>query len=1019
MPEKLLNGLLHLFAILASTRGQEGVKNTLPVLEKYLHHNLGLRNIDDYIGLFEAVADLYLADLSPTAEVLEEKIEYLSTLLSPHLVVQEQYAFLIYFLEIRNAFPEFESSFDKLILRFAHGFNLKDQTLSGFKILNAHNPDMVDPEMIDDTGLFIFPPAKDGSPPKEQAPLFQGSFMGLFSENIQGAFIAPVSRTPLFLDGNSIDNKMIKFFSEGSVLSNGFGQSLYFSELLNLYSKKDESGIVFQGENLNFCFPGSANGLHDFSFQLKGGDFVGIMGASGAGKSTLMNLLNGSMSPDSGVVSINSVDIYKDRGDLDGLIGFVPQDDLLFEDLTVNENLDFAAQLCLSHLDSQEREKRVVSMLTELKQLEIANLKVGSPTEKTISGGQRKRLNIALELIRRPRILFVDEPTSGLSSGDSENVMGLLKAQTTRGSIVLVVIHQPSSALYRMFDRLWLLDTGGYPIFDGHPIEAVQTFREESQIAGSEQCICQECGNVNPEQLFNLIEARKPDSKGTFTQERQVSPEQWHHRYKKNAIKKGPQSLALEDQKAQTDANFIPEASDCLKRPGKIKQTLIFTWRNFKNRLSNYQYAWVNLLVPILLGTLSALLCLGSTDGDYTFRDNPNIPTFFFVSVIFALFFGLNTSGEEILKDARTLLREKFLHLSWGGYVISKFLFLGVLNSVQMGLFLLPSYLILELPTDIFIFWGILFSLAMVSCSIGLNISASFKNASAIYILIPLILIPQILLCGSIIPFEELISKTAAHRNVPLVANLTPSRWGYEALLLGQFTKNPYREPFLEYEMAVRQAEYVLDGVIPELRSLAEAPFLMDPTTGKERKNPDDFKLLRNELLKLKNSGHPPLPVELSQLTPENYTVKEKKQIKKYLGEVRKKIWEKRKNIALKNERLHKDRKKKLGFNGVKHLKNTASNQRLEALMFNDLRMKQLYRVNHSFVQITSPVSQIPDSILGSAHFLSRVKRIGPVQVSTLGFNISVLWLFVCFGWLCLQFKLLQGFMQLFIRKRR
>ncbi len=121
----------------------------------------------------------------------------------------------------------------------------------------------------------------------------------------------------------------------------------------------------------------------------------------------------------------------------------------------------------------------------------------------------------------------------------------------------------------------------------------------------------------------------------------------------------------------------------------------------------------------------------------------------------------------------------------------------------------------------------------------------------------------------------------------------------------------------------------------------------------------------------------------------------------------------------MKKERLHKDRKKKLGFNGVKHLKDTASNQRLEALMFNDLRMKQLYRVNHSFVQITSPVSQIPDSILGSAHFLSRVKRIGPVQVSTLGFNIGVLWLFVCFGWLCLQFKLLQGFMQLFIRKRR
>lgn len=129
---------------------------------------------------------------------------------------------------------------------------------------------------------------------------------------------------------------------------------------------------------------------------------------------------------------------------------------------------------------------------------EIRNLKVGSPLQKTISGGQRKRTNIGLELLREPAILFVDEPTSGLSSRDSENIMDLLKELSLRGKMVFVVIHQPSSDIFKLFDTMIIMDSGGFQIYYGNPVESVIYFRDVINAANKDQGACPECGNINP-----------------------------------------------------------------------------------------------------------------------------------------------------------------------------------------------------------------------------------------------------------------------------------------------------------------------------------------------------------------------------------------------------------------------------------------------------------------------------------------------------------------------------------------
>ncbi len=223
-------------------------------------------------------------------------------------------------------------------------------------------------------------------------------------------------------------------------------------------------------------------------------------------------------------ILINGSNLHTEKEKLQGVIGYVSQDDLLIEELTVYQNLYYNAKLCFAGMPEEELHERVIKMLESLGLEQRKDLKVGSVLDKTISGGQRKSLNIALELIREPAILFVDEPTSGLSSRDSENVIDLLKELSLKGKLIFVVIHQPSSDIYKMFDKMYIMDTGGYPIFYGNPVEAVTYFKKATNQVDSDRGQCPTCSNVNPEQIFNIIEAKVVDEYGQLTNKRKVNP---------------------------------------------------------------------------------------------------------------------------------------------------------------------------------------------------------------------------------------------------------------------------------------------------------------------------------------------------------------------------------------------------------------------------------------------------------------------------------------------------------------
>ncbi len=995
MTELLLNAVINLFALQSALLGPEARTGARQILADYLRRHLRLGRIDDYVDLFDAALDLH-AEEDPAE--LRNRAAEVAARLKPKLPRLEQYVLLLRCLELaRKTGASDEAGGEGIISAVADELQIPAQTLVEARLLCGVSP------RAGLTAAFLAPDPGDRPFPSPlrglAAPRFAGDFLVWHLAEAGAFFIRAIGGGSLTLDSIPLPEDTSHLLPPGCIIRDGHGRQIYFSEIAASFSEDGPGaggGLVFAGHQVDFRYPGSDKGLHDFSFCQRGGQLVGVIGGSGAGKSTLLSILNGQRRPDSGHVLVGGVDLHRQSGRVEGVIGYVPQDDLLFDDLTVFDNLYFAACLCLANLTPIQRRERVNAVLAELNQADIAGLKVGSPLDKTISGGQRKRLNIALELIREPAILFVDEPTSGLSSADSENVMGLLKAQAAQGRLVVAVIHQPSSRIYRLFDAIWVLDQGGRPIFDGNPLDALVYFRRAAGRAGQEEYACSLCGSVNPEQLFEIIEEKVVDEAGRYTRARRITAAEWHERYLE--MRQGnPLSTPVDG----------PSPERRLWRPGVWGQLGVFFLRNLRSRLANRMYLLINILEPPLLAVLAALLCRGAWGGDYTFGDNSNLAVFFFISVIVALFMGLSVGAEEINRDRKILEREKFLNLSWPAYIAAKTLYLALVSAAQMGIYVAVALPILAVPDFALTTWLALFACSLVSCLVALNISATLKSAVTIYIMIPLLLVPQIMLGGAVVPYDELTWRNADHHRTPLVADLMPSRWGYEALVMAQFTGNRYQTHFFTDDCAVRQADYLGDRYLSELRGLADYPFMEDESPQRPAKTSRALRILAAEAPRLASWTGLAAPQGLERLAPGSYGRAEQARIKEFLDRAGEVIRAHRQAAAERLERTEQNLVSSLGRTGLENLRRDHSNRELAKLAQNQQTLEDLRLGHGRVVQITLPACQEPESRLGDAHFLASFKRLGPWRIPTLAFDLGVLGLMTLVLYTLLYFAML------------
>lgn len=606
------------------------------------------------------------------------------------------------------------------------------------------------------------------------------------------------------LNGQWIHGDVIRVFAEGSLLRVR-GYTLTHKEVLEQFRPAPfQQRLLWETRRISYKFRNGQTAIHPVSFEVVQGRLVGIMGPSGAGKSTLLKLLSGQLKPTSGRIYLNGRDIHREARHIQGLLGYVPQEDLLIEELTVRENIYYAARL--AYADDTEAHEATESALKALGLLPIANLPVGSPLNPTISGGQRKRVNIALELVRQPLVLFVDEPTSGLSSSDALQIVEILQSLAREGRIVFFTLHQPSSDIYKKLDQLLFLDEGGYTIFWGAPLAALSHFRRTAGFAESEQVECPSCRRVEPESLFDIIQQRRLDEQGQPSPQRNIPPDRWYQIFWRDYT---PPKTQIEVPTPKPH----PPAS-------RVRQFLVLWAREGLRKLRTRTATLALLLAAPALGFIVGFtLRYHPPDQPYTLYENDNLPTALFTHLLAVLFLGMLSPAEELLRDRKIRLREAFLHLSWTSYLHAKLFWTFLFSALQVTLYWATASLLLQHSALWDETWIILFVVAVLSNLIALNLSDTFTHPVPVYVLIPILIIPQLVLSGAVIPFERFNPDLRGSRPVPLLADLAITRWAYEAQVALHFTQNPYMRQLYPLKAEQSRLRYHLLYALPVIRS--------------------------------------------------------------------------------------------------------------------------------------------------------------------------------------------------------
>jgi ABC-type multidrug transport system ATPase subunit len=1013
MSEEILRALMQLFAIIA--KQDEGVESKeKEYVKNFLTQQLSDEQSKEYYALFEKHSGSGDEEDSGDGEKKKKltrvndsvKILGICKKINKTLTQNQKIVVLARLFELVNADRKFSDQRMSIINTVAEVFNVSQEEFKSIETFVIQN----EPDNINDNSVLVI----NSTGKTENACKFvkteklDTNIFILRIPSVDLYFLKYTGVENLFLNGLALNNKRIYLFANGSTVKLPKGKPIYYSDIAaHFLADMHSSKISFEVSNLEFKFLNGNVGLRDINFSETHGRLVGIMGASGAGKTTLLNVLCGTEKPSKGEVLINGINLHTRKKEIEGVIGLIPQDDLLIEDLTVFENLYYSAKLCFRDKSEEELTKMVNTTLLNLGLLERKHLRVGNALNKTISGGQRKRLNIALELIREPSILFVDEPTSGLSSRDSENVMDLLRELALKGKLIFVVIHQPSSDIYKMFDKMVILDTGGYQVYSGNPVEAVMYFKRQDAQINSDVGECPSCGNVNPELVFNIIEAQVVDEFGNYTGSRKVAPPKWEDSYHENF------------QKESVDAvNEAPPKS--LNIPGRIKQFRIYFIRDLIAKIGNTQYILLNLLeAPLLALMLSYIVryIADPTSDIYIFRENENISIYIFMSLIVALFLGLMVSAEEIFHDRKILKREAFLNLSRTSYLFAKVFILFVLSAIQTFTFVVIGNTILGIEGMHLTYWLVLFTTSAFANMLGLNVSATFNSVVTIYIIVPFIMIPMMVLSGAMFSFDKLNRSVSSVDKVPVVADLMPTKWSYEALMVHQFKDNNYEAYFYDLEKEISNSNYMIIYYIPELTKRLDAVTKEIDEQKRVVKTKNALLLLKNEIKLQKDITPMVVCTVVDDLTPEKFTLQAAINTREYINSLNE-HYEKIYNIADKrksNKLNYLNQKKPAAY---KKFFDRYYNEHTADIVKKtyEKEKNKILENEHQLVQQFDPIYLDPH-VTGKydfrAHLFAPRKHFMGVYYDTFWFNVVIIWIFTIILYITLYFELFKNILDL------
>ncbi|HVJ47256.1 MAG TPA: ATP-binding cassette domain-containing protein, partial [Luteolibacter sp.] len=624
-----------------------------------------------------------------------------------------------------------------------------------------------------------------------------------FDEQLgEGLLVVKESEGPVLVDGFPVRGAMQ--LKEGSLIRLSGSQAVRcrFSEgFLDEERTQIES---LQVENLIHDFGPDSRALDHVNFEVKRGEMLCIIGPSGSGKSTLLAVLSGQRKPTRGAVKLNGIPLYDHREQLIPFIAHMPQEEALNPQLTVREHLRHAMTIRRPAVSPAEHERRVDSMLAELGLQTIARRRVGAPGEKTISGGERSRLNLGLDLGSRAEVFLFDEPISGLSSKDSEHVAETLRS-LAREKIVIASLHRPGAPVLRLFDKVLLLDSGGRLAYFGTPVGMVGYFRDACDELAISHPSVHAKSPLGADFVFDVLETPLSGIGGGSNTgaARRFPSSFWQERFESVALLKsllpqdsGPSSRIGEAAKG----GRLPVPPKPVRRFRAVMAVFATHFqRSLLSKIRNRGTIYSTFLEAPLLAALVSITLRSSPSGPYDFSTALHIPAYLFLSVTVAMFLGLTNSATEVLRDRAVLRRERNCQPGGTSYVIAKFVALGLVASVQCLTYLIVGNHFLEIRGMLADHWLWMTLTAWAGTAMALVVSSLVKTERAALTAVPLLLVPQMLLAGALVPFREmnrgLFEGGGLHREsggAPVPARVMPLRYAYEAMIVSQATRNPF-----------------------------------------------------------------------------------------------------------------------------------------------------------------------------------------------------------------------------------
>ncbi|MFN6564448.1 MAG: ATP-binding cassette domain-containing protein [Nostoc sp. ChiSLP01] len=582
-----------------------------------------------------------------------------------------------------------------------------------------------------------------------------------------------VSRRHATIDTDAQGRYILRDYSTNGVFVNG--QKVNGTAVLSAGAtiRIGPFTLVLHGDELQILDPGNKirldacnlviqdrdkRRLDDISIPIEPGQFVALVGGSGAGKSTLMRTLLGVEQTTQGVVYLNGENLRNNFNMYRTHIGYVPQDDIIHQELTVSEVLTYAAKLRLPpDIDVTQVVEKT------LQDVEMSHRRDAKVSE--LSGGQRKRVSIGVELLADPKLFFLDEPTSGLDPGLDKKMMQLLRKLASQGRTVILVTHATTNI--KLCDRVVFLGRGGRLCYFGPADECLQFFGVKDDFAD----------------IYNQLE--KPEN--IIDQANKFRQSDDYRRYIDNRLNSGTQLR---------ESNIVNNHSHGIS-----------FWEQFKILAQRYfqiqKRDRVNLALALLTAPISiSLMTFAIRNQDPLVLGEQPDPTLaplalrvLFVFTCAALWVGLSSSLQEIVKESAIYLRERLVNLGLFAYLASKVAILSVLAGLQTLLMTAVIFLFFKSPQPELISWqwGLIittFLTLVTSFSLGLLVSAFVKNTSQANSALPLLLLPQFIFSGVLFKMEGIASK---------VSWLMLSRWSvgaYGTLVnLNQLVPEPIKLP--------------------------------------------------------------------------------------------------------------------------------------------------------------------------------------------------------------------------------